>query len=44
VDETGRPLPNERHQVAGMKERETGKFLDRIDIAIGMKAMIVFNL
>jgi hypothetical protein len=33
-----------RFHIAGMKERETGKLPDCIKMAIGMKAMILFNL
>jgi len=35
---------NVRHCVAGMKEQDTRKLSDRIEIAIGMRAMILFNL
>ena len=35
---------NIRHFIAGMKENDTKKLADRIEIAIGMKAMILFNL
>ena len=33
-----------RHHIAGMREKTTGKLPDRIEIAIGMKVMICFNL
>ena len=35
---------NIRHFIAGMNEKNTKKLADRIEIAIGMKAMILFNL
>ena len=33
-----------RHHIAKMREKDTGKLPDRIEIAIGMKVMICFNL
>jgi len=35
---------NIRHFIVGMNEKDTKKLADRIEIAIGMKAMILFNL
>jgi ATP-dependent exoDNAse (exonuclease V) alpha subunit len=45
INGTKNPLPsNLRYHVAGMKEKATGKLPDRIELAIGMKAMILVNL
>jgi ATP-dependent exoDNAse (exonuclease V) alpha subunit len=45
VKGSGAPLPDQvRLKVAGLKEKATGKLPDRIEMAVGMKAMITFNI
>ena len=41
---THQSIPNNlRHVIAGMREKDTKKLPDRIEIAVGMKVMICFN-
>lgn len=45
INGSGQSLSNDlRYTIAGMKRSTTGKLPDRIELAIGMKAMILFNL
>jgi len=45
VKGSGTPLPNlVRLKVAGLKETATGKLPDCIEMTVGMKAMITFNI